>query len=597
MVSLEKAVKRLTFFLIAILFSACSFYHRSDSELLWQQVGSTSGANRDPEIERTSRALHHYLVGQLAFVNEDFPRAIAHLKEASELSDEKTTALHLRLAELYLREGSLDSALMESKKALEADPENASILLLQAGILESLERSDQSEPLYLKLIDKNPRMSNAYVFLANLYLRQDRLEEATLILKKLIKQAPKDAVGYYYLGRVYERQSEYGKAERELEKAVELAPDQAALTLDLLRILLKQRKFTRAKQYCHKLLEHDEGNVLARQILSDMLIGENKLDEALEQLKAMEAAEEDPTDIRYKMALIYLEKQEYQEAARELNLVLAQDPENANAHYYLASAYAATGQRLKAIEQALNIKAGQVMFVQSRVLAALLLRQEQEVERAEELLREALLEKPDNQQLRTSLVLLLREQRKFDQAEQELKGALEQNPDDEVLLFNYALVTHELEKEDRAMELMEKVVEINPQNVDALNFVAYSLAEQGGNLERAQDLIEQALKIKPDDAYFIDTLGWIYYQKKEFQEAKKTLARAVQIVDDNIVILEHYADTLLKLGKRADAVDIYSRALSFSAKASGREDQEAISRIKEKLRDLVDSDPVINGRN
>ena len=65
-----------------------------------------------------------------------------------------------------------------------------------------------------------------------------------------------------------------------------------------------------------------------------------------------------------------------------------------------------------------------------------------------------------------------------------------------------------------AMRYMEDILKMEPDNAGALNFIGYSFAEKGINLDRAEELIKKALEKRPDDGYIIDSLGWVFYNKR-----------------------------------------------------------------------------------
>src|SRR5690606_12264385 len=112
-----------------------------------------------------------------------------------------------------------------------------------------------------------------------------------------------------------------------------------------------------------------------------------------------------------------------------------------------------------------------------------------------------------------------------------------------------------------ATAVMEKVLELNPQHTDALNFLAYDLADAGLNLDRALELINRALQVRPNDGYYLDTLGWVYFQQGRYHDAVDILSRAASVATDDVLIQEHYADSLMKVGQLAQAVEVYRNAL------------------------------------
>ena len=149
------------------------------------------------------------------------------------------------------------------------------------------------------------------------------------------------------------------------------------------------------------------------------------------------------------------------------------------------------------------------------------------------------------------------------------------------------MALHSLRRKQESLKQMEKVLELDPNHSDALNFVAYSLAEEGRQLERALSMVNRALSVRAGDPYYIDTRGWIYYQMGDYQQALRDLRHAVDLAEDDTVILEHYADALIKLNQVEKAMQVYRLALDVSAeKEIDPETAEALERIRRKLKNI-----------
>src|SRR5207245_2843271 len=71
--------------------------------------------------------------------------------------------------------------------------------------------------------------------------------------------------------------------------------------------------------------------------------------------------------------------------------------------------------------------------------------------------------------------------------------------------------------------------ELNPKNAAALNYLGYTYAEMGVQLEEAERLIRRALEIEPDDGFYVDSLGWVYYQRGDYGRAVEQPERAVEL--------------------------------------------------------------------
>ena len=90
-------------------------------------------------------------------------------------------------------------------------------------------------------------------------------------------------------------------------------------------------------------------------------------------------------------------------------------------------------------------------------------------------------------------------------------------------------------------------------------------------------MINQALKIKPDNGAYLDSLGWIYHKKGMDEEALETLKKASDLLKDS-VIHDHQGDVYFKLNRIEDAIAHWELSLELAP------DQEEV--IK-KLNDVL----------
>ena len=117
-----------------------------------------------------------------------------------------------------------------------------------------------------------------------------------------------------------------------------------------------------------------------------------------------------------------------------------------------------------------------------------------------------------------------------------------------------------------------------PDQPAVLNYLGYSLLEQGQDYDEALDMIQRAVKGQPDDGYITDSLGWAYYRLGRYQDAVAPMLRAVELTPDDPVINDHLGDVLWKVGRKREADFQWHRALSF-----GPADDLDMDRIRRKL--------------
>ena len=108
---------------------------------------------------------------------------------------------------------------------------------------------------------------------------------------------------------------------------------------------------------------------------------------------------------------------------------------------------------------------------------------------------------------------------------------------------------------------LEKAIALDPDQSLPLNYLGYTLLDQDKDLARATKLIRKAVKLKPDDGYFIDSLGLAIYKKGNYVDAAKKFERANKLHPDDSVINDHLGDAYFKLNRKNDAQKAWKRAL------------------------------------
>lgn len=106
---------------------------------------------------------------------------------------------------------------------------------------------------------------------------------------------------------------------------------------------------------------------------------------------------------------------------------------------------------------------------------------------------------------------------------------------------------YEKQKEfDKAISVYREIIEIDGENSNASNSLAYIMALNNKDLNRALRYAKKALEVKPDNPAYLDTLGMIYMKKNQPDMAKKFLKKALSIMPESEEIKKH-VNQLLKI--------------------------------------------------
>src|SRR5690606_35120944 len=127
---------------------------------------------------------------------------------------------------------------------------------------------------------------------------------------------------------------------------------------------------------------------------------------------------------------------------------------------------------------------------------------------------------------------------------------------------------------------MRDVIAKDPENSSAYNYLGYLYADRGENLDEAEKLILKALQLKPGDGFYLDSLGWVYYQRGEYDKALGRLLEAAKAQPKEGVIFEHLGDLKKVTKNLEEAIEYYKKALSVDLEDKDRE------RVSKKLEEL-----------
>ncbi len=106
-------------------------------------------------------------------------------------------------------------------------------------------------------------------------------------------------------------------------------------------------------------------------------------------------------------------------------------------------------------------------------------------------------------------------------------------------------------------------LQLSPQQPLVLNYLGYTWIDYGINLKKAENFIREAIKLRPKDGYFIDSLGWAYYRQGKYDLAVLELEKAVGLIPNDPVINDHLGDALFRAGYYNEAKYQWNRALLY----------------------------------
>ena len=124
-----------------------------------------------------------------------------------------------------------------------------------------------------------------------------------------------------------------------------------------------------------------------------------------------------------------------------------------------------------------------------------------------------------------------------------------------------------------------RALELAPEQPYVLNYLGYTWAEQGKNLDRAKAMLLRATELRPQDGNIADSLGWVMFRLGNLPEAVTWLEKSVELEPRSSVINDHLGDAYWAAGRQREARFQWRRALSLDP------ERAEMPKIEQKLRD------------
>lgn len=131
------------------------------------------------------------------------------------------------------------------------------------------------------------------------------------------------------------------------------------------------------------------------------------------------------------------------------------------------------------------------------------------------------------------------------------------------IYYTRGIAYHTLDDWPAAEADFRAALALRPDQPQVLNYLGYSMVELGINMEEALGMIERAMAAEPQNGAIVDSLGWVLFQRSEFDAAVGHLENAVALLPVDPIINDHLGDAYWAVGRVIEAEFQWNRALSF----------------------------------
>ncbi len=327
----------------------------------------------------------------------------------------------------------------------------------------------------------------------------------------------------------------------------------------------------RGQSYYHYTLAH---------LYEEMAVAYNRQEyftKAIEEYKL--ALQYDPGSayLSAELADLYAHTGRIRDAVLEAEEVLKRDPSNLEARRLLGRIYLRVlgdppggkvqGDVLRrAIEQYEKIVQVDSKDAEARLTLGRLYRINNDLLKAEAVLKQALDLQPDSEEVLTALALLYTDTSRFQAAVELLEKVTGKNSNPK-LLAALGAAYEQAREHEKAVQAFRKALELDKDNLDYLRALGQNLIllEQ---YEEALGPYQAVAAADPQDGNAFLRLGQIYRQQRKYDLALENLKKAGALMPDSLEVPYNMALLHESQGRPEEAVQVIKKLLDQTAKAN-----------------------------
>jgi len=460
------------------------------------------------------------------------------IQQAIKLSPHNPS-LKIQLAKLYLETGKNKPAIETLQKLLLATPGNSYAKKMLIETLLTDNQCAQAGQLLETLTETEKNGLDFQFLKGKYYLNTLNFQTAISQFQTILEQEPEMPLAHYLLGLAYLAAGMNNLGRQSLIKTLSLSPEFTEAELALADTYFKTKDYDLALQHVERIKEREPENYRSYLITGNIYLDQKEYQDAITNYQDVQYLSSGnstasyyknlctlsnkkssintttfsssqrgnsptPIDIVLHRALFLYQNDQSQQAIQSLQQALKKDQNNPYLHYILGTLYTKKGHHNKAVrefKQALRLKPD----LQSAYLMLFKIQQK------------------DNKQLEKLLHTAIAHNRNFYQA-----------------YIHLANLYDEKELTAEAITTLEEAMKANPQNPYLANNLAWLyIQHQPESIDKAMGLAQLAYEGLSDNPAAADTLGLIYYQKNMPTRAVWLVEEAIKVAPDNQLIKDH----------------------------------------------------------
>jgi tetratricopeptide (TPR) repeat protein len=505
--------------------------------------------------------VYNILMGEIALQRQQLDLAYEHQLQGSLLADDALAAE--RATRIAVHQKDHPKAMEAVERWVELAPEDFQARVM-AVIISMWMQQKETALLHLRKVVSLSAAKGENGFLhAVATVTQARQSKMALeLMQELAAGYPDDPQAHYGVALLAVVAKDYGIAEREARRVVKMSPDMAKAHVLLARVLItgerKEEAESVLREATERFPEHKALNIAYGRLLVDL----EKIEPAYDQFKRLRRLLPEASEILLTLGILAIQLDRLDEARAHLLELHAGKKGSHEAAFYLGRLEEQEGNLDEAVEWYRKVAADESLRLDAQLRITRILADRGELAQVRQMLETLRQEMPS----RSEEVYLVEGAILGDHAEpgvvlEHYDKALKSYPNSSELLYARGLYASLHGQLDSAEQDLRKIIQQDENNVNALNALGYTLADQTDRYQEALGYIERALTLDPESPAILDSMGWVQFKLGDSEQALEYLRRAYEMLPDG-EIAAHLGEVLWVIGNRDEARKIWREALA-----------------------------------
>jgi tetratricopeptide (TPR) repeat protein len=511
-----------------------------------------------PYIEKFHEGIRYKMKGQIAQSISTFENCLT-LKPDDD-------AVYYALSQLYLQTQQLAKSSEAIKKAVSLDPQNKWYLQEFAYMQFEAKNYKEAAKSFKALSNLEPNNIDWLFSYAESLMRSNDYQGAVKALDNLEKEIGPNPELSIEKFKLYRKIKQDDKAVLEIEKALKDFPDDVQLLANLVDYYFEKKEDAKAFDYLIKLSVSQPTNGNAHLALAQYYDRKGDKVKSYEQLSMAFKCDDVPIDTKVKILISMFETQfKLDPQMFELaNSLIEKYPSDARVYTIRGDLFFKEGKQSEALidfQEALKYdKTKFAIWEQVLVMEY----QAQDYPKLYEDAKQCLEFFPAIAKVYLFFGVGANQLKKYNETIDKLLIGEELVANDNSLkaeiLAQMGDAYFASSKNKEGKEAYDKALKLDTKNILLKNNYAYRLALAKIDLDNAESLIIQVVEQSPNESHFIDTYGWILFQKGDYKKSLEKFQQALSLKPDDKHILEHNGDAQFKLGNIQEALSLWKKA-------------------------------------